>query len=36
MSSIQELILVPLFILRPVSSDQTDFTRDFNKMYKGN
>ena len=35
-SSTQELILVTLFILRPVSSDQTDFIRDSNKMYKGN
>ena len=35
-SSTQELILVSLFILRPVSSDQTDFIRDSNKMYKGN
>ena len=34
-SSTQELILVSLFILRPVSSDQTDFIRDSNKMYKG-
>ena len=36
MSSTQELILVTLFIVRPVSSDQTDFIRDSNKMYKGN
>ena len=35
-SSTQELILVSLFILQPVSSDQTDFIRDSNKMYKGN
>ena len=35
-SSTQELILVTLFILRLVSSDQTDFIRDSNKMYKGN
>ena len=34
--STQELILVTLFILRPVSSDQIDFIRDSNKMYKGN
>ena len=36
MSSTQELILVTLFILRPVSSDQTDIIRDSNKMFKGN
>ena len=36
MSSTQELILVSLLILRPVSSDQTDFIRDSKKMYKGN
>ena len=35
-SSTQELILVTLFTLRPVSSDQTDFIRDSNKMYKVN
>ena len=28
MSSTQELILLTLFIIRPVSSDQTDFMRD--------
>ena len=28
--------LVTLFILRPVSSDQTDFISDSNKMHKGN
>ena len=36
MSSTQELILTTLFIMRPVSSDQTDFIRDFNKMSEGN
>ena len=36
MSSTQQLILLTLFILRPVSSVQTDFIRDSNKMSKGN
>ena len=36
MSSTQELILLTLSVIRPVSSDQTDFIRDSNKMYKGN
>ena len=36
MSSTQELILLTLFIIRPVSSDQTDFIRDSNKMSEGN
>ena len=36
MSSTQQLILLTLFIIRPVSSDQTDFIRDSNKMSKGN
>ena len=35
MSSTQELILVTLFILRPVSSDQTEFIRDSNRCIKG-
>ena len=34
--STQQLILLTLFIIRPVSSDQTDFIRDSNKMSKGN
>ena len=33
-SSTQQLILSTLFITRPVSSDQTDFIRDSNKMSK--
>ena len=32
----QELILLTLFTIPPVSSDQTDFIRDSNKMSKGN
>ena len=32
MSSTQPLILLTLFIIRPVSSDQTDFIRDSNKV----
>ena len=28
MSDTQQLILLPLFIIRQVSSDQTDFIRD--------
>ena len=28
--------LVNWFILRPVSSDHTDFIREFNKIMKGN
>ena len=38
MSSTQQLILLTLFIIRPVSFDQTDFIRDSNKMsnYKWN
>ena len=36
MSSTQELILLTLFIIRPVSSDQTDFIRDSSKMSEGN
>ena len=36
MSSTQQLILLTEFIIRPVSSDQTDFIRDSNKMSKGN
>ena len=37
MRSTQELILLTLFIIRPVASDQTDFIRDScNKMAKGN
>ena len=36
MGSTQELILLTLFIIRPVSSDQTDLIRDSNKMSKGN
>ena len=35
-SSTQQLILLTLFIIRPVSSDQTDFIRHSNKMSKGN
>ena len=35
-SSTQQLILLTLFIIRPVSSNQTDFIRDSNKMSKGN
>ena len=35
-SSTQQLILLTLFIIRPVSSDQTDSIRDSNKMSKGN
>ena len=35
-SSTQQLILLTLFIIRPVSSDQTDFIRDSDKMSKGN
>ena len=31
-SSTQQLILLTLFIIRPVSSDQTDFIRDSNKI----
>ena len=36
MSRTQQLILLALFILRTVSSDQTDFIRDSNKVSKGN
>ena len=36
MSSTQVLMLLTLFIIRPVSSDQTDFIRDSNKMSEGN
>ena len=32
----QELILLTLYIIRPVSSDQRDFIRDSNKMSEGN
>ena len=32
-SSTQQLILLTLFIIRPISSDQTDFVRDSNKMF---
>ena len=35
-SSTQELILLTLSVIRPVSSDETDFIRDCNKMSKGN
>ena len=36
MSGTQQLILLNLFIIRPVSSDQTEFIRDSNKMSEGN
>ena len=35
-SSTQQLIFITLFIIGPVSSDQTDFIRDSNTMSKGN
>ena len=35
MSSTQELSLLTLFIILPVSSDQTDFIIDSDKMSKG-
>ena len=36
MRGTQQLVLLNLFIIRPVSSDQTDFIRDSNARSKGN